>query len=220
LRSLADTGRSLWERVPEDVRSSEVIRPLMLKMHTIVTVPDGRFCMSFGLRFLIFEEQPNATQPQKTQCCEADCRIDVWSLMTSCDLQHSGRSPRRPGHPPGRARTGESTRVAIDLKNVLLIDRNVVRFIGNAEANGVELRNCPLMYANGSHERRPKRNRSHATINETLQRPASAETVLLCGGTVECASNQDVCGLRFVPRVSRRPYDRLAFDVLRSLIDC
>ena len=32
---------------------------------------------------------------------------------------------------------------AIDLKNVLLIDRDAVKFMVVAEANGVELRNCP-----------------------------------------------------------------------------
>jgi hypothetical protein len=32
---------------------------------------------------------------------------------------------------------------AIDLKNVLLIDREAVKFMVVAEANGVELRNCP-----------------------------------------------------------------------------
>jgi hypothetical protein len=32
---------------------------------------------------------------------------------------------------------------AIDLENVLLIDRDAVKFMVVAEANGVELRNCP-----------------------------------------------------------------------------
>ncbi len=32
---------------------------------------------------------------------------------------------------------------AVDLKNVLLIDRNAVQFMLVAEGNGVELRNCP-----------------------------------------------------------------------------
>jgi hypothetical protein len=32
---------------------------------------------------------------------------------------------------------------AIDLKNVLLIERDAVKFMVVAEANGVELRNCP-----------------------------------------------------------------------------
>jgi hypothetical protein len=33
--------------------------------------------------------------------------------------------------------------VAIDLKEVLLIDRDAVTFLVGAEANGIELRNCP-----------------------------------------------------------------------------
>ena len=32
---------------------------------------------------------------------------------------------------------------AFDLKNVLLLDRNAVKFMLVAEGNGVELRNCP-----------------------------------------------------------------------------
>jgi hypothetical protein len=37
----------------------------------------------------------------------------------------------------------EGAVAAIDLKNVLLIDRDAVKFMVIAEANGVELRNCP-----------------------------------------------------------------------------
>jgi hypothetical protein len=37
----------------------------------------------------------------------------------------------------------ESRVVAIDLKNVLLIDREGVKLLAVAEAKGVELRNCP-----------------------------------------------------------------------------
>ena len=33
--------------------------------------------------------------------------------------------------------------VAIDLKEVLLIDQDAVKLLTAAEANGVELRNCP-----------------------------------------------------------------------------
>jgi hypothetical protein len=38
---------------------------------------------------------------------------------------------------------GESGAVAIDLGNVLLVDRDVVKLLTICEANGVELRNCP-----------------------------------------------------------------------------
>ena len=38
---------------------------------------------------------------------------------------------------------GESGAVAIDLGNVLLVDRDVVKLLVICEADGVELRNCP-----------------------------------------------------------------------------
>jgi hypothetical protein len=37
----------------------------------------------------------------------------------------------------------ESGGVAIDLKNVLLVDREAVKLFALCEANGTELRNCP-----------------------------------------------------------------------------
>jgi hypothetical protein len=37
----------------------------------------------------------------------------------------------------------ESGGFAIDLKNVLLVDREVVNLLALSEANGTELRNCP-----------------------------------------------------------------------------
>jgi hypothetical protein len=37
----------------------------------------------------------------------------------------------------------ESGGVAIDLKNVLLVDRDAVKLLALSEANGTELRNCP-----------------------------------------------------------------------------
>jgi hypothetical protein len=37
----------------------------------------------------------------------------------------------------------ESGGFAIDLKNVLLIDREAVKLLALSEANGTELRNCP-----------------------------------------------------------------------------
>src|SRR6202789_4460753 len=37
----------------------------------------------------------------------------------------------------------ESDGLAIDLKNVLLVDREVVKLLAQSEANGTELRNCP-----------------------------------------------------------------------------
>jgi hypothetical protein len=37
----------------------------------------------------------------------------------------------------------EKSAVAIDLKDVLLVDREVVKFLARRESNTVELRNCP-----------------------------------------------------------------------------
>ena len=38
--------------------------------------------------------------------------------------------------PPGRA-------ITLDLKNVVLVDRDVVRFLRAREVDGIALRNCP-----------------------------------------------------------------------------
>jgi hypothetical protein len=37
----------------------------------------------------------------------------------------------------------ERARVAIDLKDVLLVDRDAVKLLALRESNGAELRNCP-----------------------------------------------------------------------------
>ena len=37
----------------------------------------------------------------------------------------------------------EKSAVAIDLKDVLLVDREAVKLLARRESNGVELRNCP-----------------------------------------------------------------------------
>jgi hypothetical protein len=37
----------------------------------------------------------------------------------------------------------EKSTVAIDLKDVLLVDREAVKFLARRESNAVELRNCP-----------------------------------------------------------------------------
>ena len=36
----------------------------------------------------------------------------------------------------------ESRRMALDLKEVILVDRDAVRFLKRCESNGMELRNC------------------------------------------------------------------------------
>ena len=37
---------------------------------------------------------------------------------------------------------GESRRMALDLKELMLVDRDAVRFLKRCESNGMELRNC------------------------------------------------------------------------------
>jgi hypothetical protein len=73
------------------------------------------------------------------------CRID--RLVTDDDsviFSISGRVTAEDLDVLRDALARESRPVAaVDLKNVLLIDRNTVKFILVAEANGVELRNCP-----------------------------------------------------------------------------
>jgi hypothetical protein len=73
------------------------------------------------------------------------CRID--RLLTDDDrviLSISGRITAEDVDILRDVLAQESRPVAaIDLENVLLIDRDAVRFIAAAEANGIELRNCP-----------------------------------------------------------------------------
>ena len=44
-------------------------------------------------------------------------------------------------------------RFAIDLKNVLLVDREIVKLLALSEADGTELRNCPRLYPRMGHKR-------------------------------------------------------------------
>jgi len=43
-----------------------------------------------------------------------------------------------------RASLEQERRAAIDLKDILLVDREVVKLLALCESNGNELRNCPL----------------------------------------------------------------------------
>jgi len=54
----------------------------------------------------------------------------------------------------------ESGGLAIDLKDVLLADRDAVKLLACSEANGTELRNCPL-YIREWVTRERKRMRTH-----------------------------------------------------------
>ena len=43
-----------------------------------------------------------------------------------------------------RASLEQERRAVIDLKDILLVDRDVVKLLALCESNGNELRNCPL----------------------------------------------------------------------------
>ncbi len=72
--------------------------------------------------------------------CKIDRTVSGTSLVI---LRISGRIR---GHDVDMIRAvlePESSAVAIDLKQVLLADREAVRFLAACESNGAELRNCP-----------------------------------------------------------------------------
>jgi hypothetical protein len=76
------------------------------------------------------------------------CRIDRLpmgeELVVLCI---SGRLTAQDGGVLWDLLAQESGPVAIDLKGVLLVDREIVRLLALTEANGVELRNCPAFIA-------------------------------------------------------------------------
>jgi len=55
----------------------------------------------------------------------------------------SGRITRQDLDTLRKAIEEEGNAVAVDLKNVILVDREVVRFLAHRELNGTVLRNCP-----------------------------------------------------------------------------
>ena len=80
-----------------------------------------------------FERKPTMT-----------CRID--RLVIGVDLVILHISGRIAGQDVNMLRTlleQEGSAVAIDLKDVLLVDREAVQLLAVRESNGDELRNCP-----------------------------------------------------------------------------
>ena len=72
------------------------------------------------------------------------CRIDrVVSAENLVVLFVSGRITGEHVDILRRVMEQESGGFAIDLKNVLLVDREAVKLLALSEANGTELRNCP-----------------------------------------------------------------------------
>ena len=71
------------------------------------------------------------------------CRIDrVVSGDDIVALCISGRITEQDLHMLRNAIEQEASAVAIDLKNVVLIDREAVKFLAQRELNGAVLRNC------------------------------------------------------------------------------
>jgi hypothetical protein len=72
------------------------------------------------------------------------CRIDrVVSAENLVVLFISGRITREDVEMPRGVLEQESGGFAIDLKNVLLVDREAVKLLALTEDRGIELRNCP-----------------------------------------------------------------------------
>jgi len=72
--------------------------------------------------------------------CKIDRTVSGTSLVI---LRISGRITERDVDMIRAVLEPESNAVAIDLKQVLLADREAVRFLAACESNGAELRNCP-----------------------------------------------------------------------------
>jgi hypothetical protein len=85
-----------------------------------------------------------AKSNSKYRRSKMSCRIDrVVSEDHKVVLLVSGRISGEHVDTLRGALEQESVGLAIDLKNVLLVDREAVKLLVESEANGTELRNCP-----------------------------------------------------------------------------
>jgi len=75
-----------------------------------------------------------------TMSCRIDRVVNAENLVV---LFISGRITGEHVDMLRRVMEQESGGFAIDLKNVLLVDREAVKLLALSEANGTELRNCP-----------------------------------------------------------------------------
>jgi hypothetical protein len=75
-----------------------------------------------------------------TMSCRIDRRVSAENLVV---LFISGRITGEHVDMLRGVLEQESDGFAIDLKNVLLVDREAVKLLALSEANGTELRNCP-----------------------------------------------------------------------------
>jgi hypothetical protein len=96
-------------------------------------------------------QQPRrkATNEQKSKSfvrgLKMSCRIDrIVSAESVVVLCISGRIAGQDLDTLRNAIEQEASAVAIDLKNVVLIDRDTVKFLAQRELNGTVIRNCPL----------------------------------------------------------------------------
>ena len=72
------------------------------------------------------------------------CRIDRVVIGSGLLILHiSGRITGKDVELFRRLLEQERSVVAIDLKDVLLVDRDAIRLLALSELNGAELRNCP-----------------------------------------------------------------------------
>ncbi len=69
-------------------------------------------------------------------------KIDKFSQGELLVLRLSGRLQSEHAEQLESEMTGSSYKVVLDLKDVKLVDREIVRFLGECESNGTELRNC------------------------------------------------------------------------------
>jgi hypothetical protein len=101
------------------------------------------------------------------------CRID--RLVTEADgvcLFISGRIRAGDVEVAAKPAWKRKSAVAIDLKDVLLVERKAVKLLSHIEADGIELRNCPAYIREWV-----SRERVRMTANRRSQRQRQRRTV-------------------------------------------
>jgi hypothetical protein len=109
------------------------------------------------------------TGPKFTMSCRIDRRVGVENLAV---LFVSGRITGEHVDLLWSVLEQESGAFAIDLKNVLLVDREAVRLLALSEANGTALRNCPPYIREWV-----TRERAETQGRSSEQRPAGREDI-------------------------------------------
>jgi hypothetical protein len=106
---------------------------------------EGENCEEYNMAILTAEftglvNQPNSAPPTMTMTCRIDRVVGRESLVV---LFVSGCVTGEHVDMFRGVMDEESPGFAIDLGNVLLVDREAVKLLALREANGTELRNCP-----------------------------------------------------------------------------